>query len=204
MRALERAIAFCQSTLVLRPRAGAAARPPRDRARAAGRGGARDARPRSRRADPLDRRGRARPRRSTPIPTSCSACCSISRATPCRRSRAAPPSDPGRDQIRITGRREGAVVVIEVSDTGPGAVREGARASVRGVPGLDPHRRLRARPRHRGRAGARPWRRHPPGRRHDRRDLPHHHSGPRGRAQPAPRAGAGVREETSSANGANL
>jgi signal transduction histidine kinase len=28
--------------------------------------------------------------------------------------------DPGRDQIRITGRREGAVTVIEVSDTGPG------------------------------------------------------------------------------------
>jgi signal transduction histidine kinase len=28
--------------------------------------------------------------------------------------------DPDRDQIRITGRREGAVVVIEVSDTGPG------------------------------------------------------------------------------------
>ena len=33
----------------------------------------------------------------------------------------------GRDQIRITGRREGAVVVIEVSDTGPG-VPEKARA----------------------------------------------------------------------------
>ena len=30
------------------------------------------------------------------------------------------PNDPGRDQLRITGRREGAVVVIEVSDTGPG------------------------------------------------------------------------------------
>jgi signal transduction histidine kinase len=30
------------------------------------------------------------------------------------------PNDPIRDQIRITGRREGAVVVIEVSDTGPG------------------------------------------------------------------------------------
>ena len=30
------------------------------------------------------------------------------------------PNDPLRDQIRITGRREGAVTVIEVSDTGPG------------------------------------------------------------------------------------
>jgi signal transduction histidine kinase len=35
--------------------------------------------------------------------------------------------DPGRDQIRVTGRREGAVVVIEVSDTGPG-FSERARA----------------------------------------------------------------------------
>jgi hypothetical protein len=35
--------------------------------------------------------------------------------------------DPGRDQIRITGRREGAVVMIEVSDTGPG-LPERARA----------------------------------------------------------------------------
>ena len=35
--------------------------------------------------------------------------------------------DPARDQIRITGRREGAVVVIEVSDTGPG-ISERARA----------------------------------------------------------------------------
>ena len=30
------------------------------------------------------------------------------------------PNEPGRDQLRITGRREGAVAVIEVSDTGPG------------------------------------------------------------------------------------
>ena len=35
--------------------------------------------------------------------------------------------DPARDQIRITGRREGSVVIIEVSDTGPG-VSEKARA----------------------------------------------------------------------------
>ncbi len=73
--------------------------------------------------------------------------------------------DPGRDQIRITGRREGAVVVIEVSDTGPGFSEKAQRAFVRGVPGLDPRRRHRARPRHRRRTGARPWRRHPPGRR---------------------------------------
>lgn len=33
---------------------------------------------------------------------------------------AAEPNDAARDQIRITGRREGSVVVIEVSDTGPG------------------------------------------------------------------------------------
>lgn len=32
--------------------------------------------------------------------------------------------DPERDQIRISGRREGAVVVIEVSDTGPGLPRK--------------------------------------------------------------------------------
>jgi signal transduction histidine kinase len=30
------------------------------------------------------------------------------------------PNDAARDQVRITGRREGAVVVIEVADTGPG------------------------------------------------------------------------------------
>jgi signal transduction histidine kinase len=37
------------------------------------------------------------------------------------------PNDPGRDQLRVTGQREGAVVVIEVSDTGPG-VNDRARA----------------------------------------------------------------------------
>jgi signal transduction histidine kinase len=37
-----------------------------------------------------------------------------------------PDPDPARDQIRLAGRREGSVVVIEVSDTGPG-VPERAR-----------------------------------------------------------------------------
>jgi signal transduction histidine kinase len=37
--------------------------------------------------------------------------------------------DPARDQIRITGRREGGVVVLELSDTGPG-VPEKARANL--------------------------------------------------------------------------
>ena len=37
------------------------------------------------------------------------------------------PNDPARDQIRVAGRREGAVVVIELSDTGPG-FSEKARA----------------------------------------------------------------------------
>ncbi|MDF2999270.1 MAG: integral rane sensor signal transduction histidine kinase [Xanthobacteraceae bacterium] len=37
------------------------------------------------------------------------------------------PNDPDRDQIRVTGRREGAAVVIEVADTGPG-VPERAQA----------------------------------------------------------------------------
>lgn len=37
------------------------------------------------------------------------------------------PNDPARDQVRITGRREGAVVVLEVSDTG-GGIPEMARS----------------------------------------------------------------------------
>jgi len=37
------------------------------------------------------------------------------------------PNEPGRDQLRVTGQREGAVAIIEVADTGPG-VTERARA----------------------------------------------------------------------------
>ncbi len=61
-----------------------------------------------------------------------------------------------------------------------------ARPSVRGVPGLDPRRRLRPRPGHRCRAGARPWRRDRPDGRHRRRHLPHQDPGPADRASSPP------------------
>ena len=65
--------------------------------------------------------------------------------------------DPGRDQIRITGRREGAVVVIEISDTGPG-FSDRARAHLfEAFQGSNSHRRRRSRSCHRGRARSRPW-----------------------------------------------
>ena len=103
------------------------------------------------------------------------------------------PNDPARDQVRITGRREGAVVVIEVSDTGPGFPAQGARASVRGLPVDRAQRRHGPRPRHRRRAGPRPWWRHQAGGGHHWRNLPAHHPGPRGRARrPPQRAGAGL------------
>ena len=70
-----------------------------------------------------------------PIRISCSASCSILRATRCRRWK---PAERRRAtvQIRIVGKREGSVTIIEVSDTGPGVPAQGARASVRGVPEL--------------------------------------------------------------------
>jgi hypothetical protein len=74
-----------------------------------------------------------------------------------------------------------------------GIFREGAGAPVRSLPGLDPRRRHGARARHRRRAGARTWRRNPPGGRHDRRDLAADDPGSRGGIErPARRARAGV------------
>src|SRR5262249_44196907 len=43
--------------------------------------------------------------------------------------------DPGRDQIRITGRREGAVVEIEVAATGPGISEQARRHLFESFPG---------------------------------------------------------------------
>ena len=75
----------------------------------------------------------------------------------------------------------------------PRRAGKGPRSSVRGVPDLRPARRQRARPRDRRRTGPRPWRRHPSGGRHHRRDLPDRDPGPAGgTAERAQRAGAGL------------
>ena len=186
MRSLERAIAFCQSTLSY----GRAQEAAPDRRMilvepVVTRCGIRRAR--AGRIDHLDQRDRARahhrcrPRSAFPRPAQ-------SRAQ--RRAGARKPSesDAATQQIRITGRREGAVAIIEVSDTGPG-VPQGARPSVRGVPDLGTPRRQRARPCDRRRTGPRPWRRHRSGRRHHRRHLPDCDPGsPRGTADHPQRA----------------
>ncbi len=119
MRSLERAIAFCQSTLSY----GAAHEPPPDRKPLA--------------FEPLVEE--VRETLGTQPDTGIRWIYSIERgmsvdadrdqllrviinitrnAAQALESRA--PNDPARDQIRITGRREGAVAVIEISDTGPG------------------------------------------------------------------------------------
>ena len=95
MRSLERAIAFCQSTLSY-GRAQEAApdrrmiliEPVVAEVRESA-GLAADA------SIDLDQRDRARAYRSTPIPTSCSGCCSTSCAMPRRRWKANPRSDAG-------------------------------------------------------------------------------------------------------------
>ena len=104
-----------------------------------------------------------------------------------------PKSDAPTLQIRITGRREGSVAIIGGVRHRPRRPAKGARASVRGVPELGPARRQRARAGDRRRTGPRPWRRHPSGRGHHRRHLPDLDPGPPGgTAQRAQRAGQGV------------
>ena len=97
--------------------------------------------------------------------------------------------EPGNAQIRIIGRREGAVVVIRGFRHRAGIARKGPRTSVRGVPGLDAQRQHGSWPCDRRRPRARPRRRHPAGRRHHRGHLPRHHPRPRGATRcPAQRA----------------
>ena len=100
-------------------------------------------------------------------------------------ARPRPRSDPHHRPARGRGRRHRGL------RHRPRLFRTGARASVRGVPGFDQHRRRRSRPRHRRRTRPRPWRRNPPRRRHDRRDVAADHSRPRRgveRASRRPRA----------------
>jgi signal transduction histidine kinase len=126
MRALERAIAFCQSTLSY----GAAQEPPPDRKTIA--------------VEPLIEEVRETLGLGLDVPIRWivavergltvdadhdqlfRALVNVARnAMQALEARGA--RDPARDQIRITGRREGGVAVIEVSDTGPG-VSDKARA----------------------------------------------------------------------------
>ncbi len=136
MRSLERAIAFCQSTLSYGRAQEAAARPPHDPDRAGGRRGARVRRTGRGCVDRLDQRDRAR---ASPIDADPDQLFRVllnlvRNAAQALEGR--PASDAAICQIRITGRREGSVAIIEVSDTGPGVPAQGARASVRGVPDL--------------------------------------------------------------------
>ena len=192
MRALERAIAFCESTLSY----GRAQEPPPDRREIALEPLVEEVRETLELAPDTPIRWISAVERGLTVDADPDQLFRIllnlaRNAVQALESRAA--RDPGRDQVRITGRREGAVVEIEVSDTGPG-IAESARAHLfepfkattrTGGSGLGP--------RHRRRARARAWRRHPAGRRHHRRHLPHHHPRPSGRAAgPARRARAGV------------
>ena len=119
MRALERAIAFCQSTLSY----GRAQEPPPDRRTIALMELVEDVR------ETLGLQPESRISWITSIEQSLvvdadrdqllRVLLNLARnAVQALESRA--PNDPARDQIRITGRREGAVVIIEVADTGPG------------------------------------------------------------------------------------
>lgn len=119
MRALERAIAFCQSTLSY----GRAQEPPPDRRTIALMELVEDVR------ETLGLQPESRVGWITSIEHSLvvdadrdqllRVLLNLARnAVQALESRA--PNDPARDQIRITGRREGAVVIIEVADTGPG------------------------------------------------------------------------------------
>ncbi len=126
MRALERAIAFCQSTLSY----GRAQEPPPDRRMIALEPLVEEVRD----TLGLDPQGRVRwigaVERGLTVDADPDQLFRIllnlaRNAMQALEGRAA--KDPGRDQVRITGRREGAVVVIEVSDTGPG-IPDQARA----------------------------------------------------------------------------
>jgi signal transduction histidine kinase len=125
MRALERAIAFCQSTLSY----GRAQEPPPDRKMVALDALVEEVRETLGLAGDGPIRWVSAIERGLAVDADSDqlfrALLNLARnAVQVLESRA--PNDPSRDQIRITGRREGAVVLIQISDTGPG-VSEKAR-----------------------------------------------------------------------------
>jgi signal transduction histidine kinase len=126
MRALERAIAFCQSTLSY----GQAKEPPPDRRMVALEGVFEDVRETLELGPEAKIRWMGSVERGLLVDADPDqlfrALLNLARnAVQALESRA--PNDPGRDQIRVIGRREGAVAVIQLSDTGPG-LPEKARA----------------------------------------------------------------------------
>jgi signal transduction histidine kinase len=119
MRALERAIVFCESTLSY----GRAQEPPPDRRAVALESLVEEVRDTLELAPDTPIRWISAVERGLTVDADPDQLFRIllnlaRNAVQALESRAA--RDPGSDQIRITGRREGAVVVIEVSDTGPG------------------------------------------------------------------------------------
>ena len=119
LRALDRAVAYSEGVLAYgRTQEPAPVAPPAAAA-PAGRGGAGHARPRRVDRHRVREPGRRRASRSTPIPSSCSACSPISAATPCRRCRPTRESALVR-RLTISAERTGAVCRILVTDTGPG------------------------------------------------------------------------------------
>ena len=118
--ALDRAIGFCQSTLAY----GRAVERPPERRRVLLAPMVEDLRDLLGLWDETDDRARQRTPAdlwSTPIPSSSAACCSTSAAT---RSQVLARAEPGRERpITVSARREGAAVVIDISDTGPGVPR---------------------------------------------------------------------------------
>lgn len=123
MRALERAIAFCESTLSY----GRAQEPPPDRRMVALEPLVEEVRETLELAPDTPIRWISAVERGLAVDADPDQLFRIMlnlarNAVQALESRAA--RDPGRDQIRITGRREGAVVVVEVSDTGPGIAEQ--------------------------------------------------------------------------------
>ena len=98
------------------------------------------------------------PARRAPTATCSTACSSISAATPSR---------PARTAVTVRARANGADLLVDVADNGPGVPQAAWPTALPALRHRRPRRRRGARPRHRPRPGARARRRH-----RARRDRP--------------------------------